>query len=36
VAVGYDENVRTGDRVDIAKCSHLLIAVDNDGRGFTS
>ena len=35
VPVGNDENVRAGNRVDIAKCSHLLIMIDDIGRSFS-
>ena len=35
VPVGDDQDVRVGDRVNISKGRHLIIAVDYGGGGFT-
>ena len=35
VPVWNDENMRTGNGVDIAECGYLLITVNNGGRCFT-
>ena len=35
VPVGDDENMRAGNRMNIPKCSNLVITIDDVGGGFT-